>query len=186
MDHCESQIILTVDVPLIADEVQWASLESHTKPPYTLTLKSNGCIIFIAALTPTRILVTSKHSTGPIQDREISHAGMGEIWLDRHLKTKGKKREQLAQVLWDNNWTAVAEVSNALSIYRSNLPLILVYFISSFVTMNSKSMYFLILKNGLACIFMGLITQPVYSIHYLQMRSQSLLKSGVSLELRII
>jgi tRNA ligase len=27
---------------------QWSSLESHTKPPYTLTLKSNGCIIFIA------------------------------------------------------------------------------------------------------------------------------------------
>lgn len=43
---------------------QWAALEEHTSPPYTLTLKSNGCIIFIGALTPDKLLVTSKHSLG--------------------------------------------------------------------------------------------------------------------------
>ena len=40
-------------------EVQWASLKAHTKPPYTLTLKANGCIIFIAALTPKKLVVNA-------------------------------------------------------------------------------------------------------------------------------
>lgn len=87
----------------------WASLESHTKPPYTLTLKSNGCIIFIAALTPTKLLVTSKHSLGSREGGE-SHANVGERWLRKHLADAGKTEEQLAQVLWEKKWTAVAEL----------------------------------------------------------------------------
>lgn len=47
---------------------QWAALEEHTEPPYTLTLKSNGCIIFIGALTPSKLLITSKHSLGKCPD----------------------------------------------------------------------------------------------------------------------
>ncbi|KAI0366072.1 hypothetical protein BV20DRAFT_1097607 [Pilatotrama ljubarskyi] len=88
----------------------WASLESHTAPPYTLTLKSNGCIIFIAALTPTKLLVTSKHSLGPSPSASgESHAQVGERWLRKHLAASGKTEEQLARTLWDKNWTAVAE-----------------------------------------------------------------------------
>ena len=90
--------------------VKWSSLEAHTKPPYTLTLKSNGCIIFIAALSPSRILVASKHSLGPIQGLSESHAQAGERWLRRHLEQVGKTTEELAKVLWEKNWTAVAEV----------------------------------------------------------------------------
>ena len=91
-------------------EVQWASLEAHTKPPYTLTLKANGCIIFIAALTPRKIVVTSKHSLGPGGDASKSHAMVGDGWLRKHLAAVGKTEEQLAAKLWENNWTAVAEV----------------------------------------------------------------------------
>ncbi|KAI0341315.1 hypothetical protein BDW22DRAFT_1358802 [Trametopsis cervina] len=89
----------------------WESLESHTTSPYTLTLKSNGCIIFIAALTPTKLLVTSKHSLGPIKgtDNE-SHAQVGERWLRRHLVDAGKTEERLANVLWEKKLTAVAEL----------------------------------------------------------------------------
>ena len=75
-----------------------------------MTLKSNGGIIFIAALSTTKVLVTSKHSLGPVEGSPISHAQMGEKWLLKQVEAKGKTIEQLAQVLWDNNWTAVAEV----------------------------------------------------------------------------
>ncbi|KAI5121983.1 hypothetical protein M0805_001816 [Coniferiporia weirii] len=88
----------------------WDTLEKYTSPPYVMTLKSNGCIIFIAPLSPTKLLITSKHSLGPINGVDISHAQMGEKWLLKHLEDKGKTTEQLAQVLWDNNWTAVAEL----------------------------------------------------------------------------
>ncbi|TDL22055.1 hypothetical protein BD410DRAFT_771066 [Rickenella mellea] len=88
----------------------WAALETHTSPPYVLTLKSNGCIIFMAALSPTKLLVTSKHSLGPVKGADMSHAQVGEKWLLKHLEAKGKTPEEFAQVLWDNNWTAVAEL----------------------------------------------------------------------------
>ena len=88
-------------------------MEKHTSPPYVLTLKSNGCIIFIAPLSPSKLVVTSKHSIGPLKGQERSHAQVGEKWLQQHLSKAGKTEEQLAKVLWDNGWTAVAEVSES-------------------------------------------------------------------------
>jgi tRNA ligase len=43
---------------------QWDALHRHTAPPYHLTYKSNGCLILISALSPTELLVASKHSLG--------------------------------------------------------------------------------------------------------------------------
>ncbi|KAG6867898.1 hypothetical protein C0993_009744 [Termitomyces sp. T159_Od127] len=88
----------------------WSSLESHTASPYTLSLKSNGCIIFIAALTPNKLLVTSKHSLGSISGVKLSHAEAGEAWLRKYLAQKGRTEADLAKRLWENNWTAVAEL----------------------------------------------------------------------------
>jgi tRNA ligase len=65
----------------------------------------------MAALTPSKLLVTSKHSIGPIQGQEVSHSQAGDKWIDKHLESVGKQRSDLAKVLWDNGWTAVAEVS---------------------------------------------------------------------------
>ncbi|KAF8799416.1 hypothetical protein BYT27DRAFT_7263948 [Phlegmacium glaucopus] len=87
----------------------WLSLETHTAAPYTLSLKSNGCIIFIAALTPTKLLITSKHSLGPVAGSEVSHAQAGEAWLMKYLKNKGKTEADLATRLWESNLTAIAE-----------------------------------------------------------------------------
>jgi tRNA ligase len=91
---------------------QWPALEAHTAGPYTLSLKSNGCIIFIAALTPDKLLVTSKHSLGPakVGEGKLSHADAGEAWLRRYLAQNGRTEADLARVLWEKNWTAVAEV----------------------------------------------------------------------------
>ncbi|PCH44649.1 hypothetical protein WOLCODRAFT_139122 [Wolfiporia cocos MD-104 SS10] len=92
---------------------QWDSLESYTQPPYTLTLKSNGCIIFIAALTPSQLVITSKHALGPAKGEEKekgSHAEAGERWLRKHLSDVGKTEKELASTLWEKNWTAIAEL----------------------------------------------------------------------------
>jgi len=88
----------------------WDAISRHTSPPYTLSVKSNGCIIFIAALTSSKLLVTSKHSIGAIQGQEMSHSQAGDKWLHKHLASVGKERSDLAKVLWDNGWTAVAEL----------------------------------------------------------------------------
>ncbi|KAI1785087.1 RNA ligase-domain-containing protein [Ganoderma leucocontextum] len=66
----------------------------------------------MAALTPTKLLVTSKHSVGPTPGASgaESHAQVGERWLRKHLEAAGKTEEQLAQTLWEKDWTAVAEL----------------------------------------------------------------------------
>src|SRR5260221_10380849 len=64
----------------------------------------------MAALSPDKMLVTSKHSLGPVLGHERSHAQVGDAWLEKQLKAAGKTKEQLAQTLWEKNWTAVAEL----------------------------------------------------------------------------
>ena len=41
---------------------------------------------------------------------EQSHAAAGERWIDKHLSTVGKTREDLAERLREMNATAVAEL----------------------------------------------------------------------------
>ena len=100
--------------------MQWDGLTHHTAAPYTLSLKSNGCIIFIGALTPSKILVTSKHSLGKLPGKQ-SHAQVGERWLRKYFEKMGKTEEQFAKVLWDNNWTAIAEVRFLFGVQRYSL-----------------------------------------------------------------
>lgn len=115
---------------------QWQAIEKHTEGPYDLTLKENGCIIFIAAISESEIVVTSKHSLGLCQragttgspaaatapddhqesgagkvrsEKEI-HARVGERWLERHLRDAGRTKADLAKILFSMNLTAVAEV----------------------------------------------------------------------------
>jgi tRNA ligase len=54
--------------------------------------------------------VTSKHSIGPTPGEGISHAQAGEEWLRKYFVQKGKSEAELAARLWENNWTAIAEV----------------------------------------------------------------------------
>ncbi|KAJ7481011.1 RNA ligase-domain-containing protein [Mycena galericulata] len=89
----------------------WPVLEAHTTAPYTLSLKSNGCIVFIAALTPDKLLITSKHSIGAAgEEGKLSHAAAGEGWLRKYLAEKGHTEADLAAVLWERNLTAIAEL----------------------------------------------------------------------------
>ncbi|KAK8859569.1 RNA ligase-domain-containing protein [Apiospora arundinis] len=92
------------------NETRWQKIEKNTQGPYELTLKENGCIIFIGGLEDDTLLVTSKHSTGPREDAELSHSVAGEKWVDRQLAAIGKTRADLSRELRNRNATAVAEL----------------------------------------------------------------------------
>ncbi|KAI1747408.1 fungal tRNA ligase adenylyltransferase [Xylaria castorea] len=91
-------------------DTKWENIRRRTRGPYELTLKENGCIIFISGLEDGTLLVCSKHSTGDRSDVEVSHASAGERWVDKQLATIGKSREEFARELRGRNVTAVAEL----------------------------------------------------------------------------
>ncbi|KKA27169.1 hypothetical protein TD95_004301 [Thielaviopsis punctulata] len=91
-------------------ETKWENIQAQTRGPYELTLKENGCIIFISGLEDGSILVCSKHSTGPRGDNEISHSVAGENHLHRQLTKIGRNIQDLARELRARNATAVCEL----------------------------------------------------------------------------
>lgn len=92
------------------NDTQWRNIETKTKGPYELSVKENGCIIFISGLEDGTLLVCSKHSTGARSDTDVSHAQAGEKWVDRQLAGIGRTRQDLAMELRRRNVTAVAEL----------------------------------------------------------------------------
>lgn len=46
-------------------------MKHHTEGPYHLTLKSNGCLILISALSPKHLVVASKHSLGTTTETQL-------------------------------------------------------------------------------------------------------------------
>lgn len=91
-------------------ETTWKHIKNATKGPYELSVKENGCIIFISGLEGDELFVSSKHSTGARKDTDVSHAIAGEKHLDIHLASVGKTRHDLARELRSRNATAVAEL----------------------------------------------------------------------------
>ena len=92
------------------NDTQWRNVETGTKGPYELSVKENGCIIFISGLEDDFLLVCSKHSTGARADTDLSHAVAGEKWIDKHLSAVGRTRQDLAKELRKRNVTLVAEL----------------------------------------------------------------------------
>ena len=89
---------------------EWQNVETNTVGPYELSVKENGCIIFMSGLEDGTLLVCSKHSTGAREDVNLSHAVAGERWAERHLASVGKTTRDLAKELRNMNVTAVAEL----------------------------------------------------------------------------
>ncbi|KAK0643338.1 fungal tRNA ligase phosphodiesterase domain-containing protein [Cercophora newfieldiana] len=89
---------------------EWDNILTRTKGPYELTLKENGCIIFISGLEDDTLLVCSKHSTGDRADVTVSHASAGEKRVAAQLARVGKTTQDLARELRKRNATAVAEL----------------------------------------------------------------------------
>lgn len=92
------------------ENTRWRNIENNTRGPYELSVKENGCIIFISGLEDDKLLVCSKHSTGYRADFEISHAIAGEKWVERHVAAVNKSTKELARELRENNLTAVGEL----------------------------------------------------------------------------
>ncbi|RDA87448.1 hypothetical protein CP532_2797 [Ophiocordyceps camponoti-leonardi (nom. inval.)] len=90
-------------------DTRWDNIVAQTKPPYDITLKENGCIIFIGGLEDGTLVVCSKHSTGDRVDG-VSHASAGEARLEQQLAAIGKSKEDFARELRKRNATAVAEL----------------------------------------------------------------------------
>ncbi|EXJ85045.1 hypothetical protein A1O3_05720 [Capronia epimyces CBS 606.96] len=95
------------------DEVpstKWENIERDTMGPYELSVKENGCIIFMSGLEDGTLLVCSKHSTGARSDITQSHALVGEKWAKQHVEGVGKTTRDLAKALRALNATAVGEL----------------------------------------------------------------------------
>lgn len=88
---------------------EWRNVEQQTRGPYELSVKENGCIIFIAGLDDGTLLVCSKHSTGS-REGALAHAVVGEQWVEKHLAKVGKTKADLAKKLREMNATCVAEL----------------------------------------------------------------------------
>lgn len=94
------------------DEVsytKWSALESETKGPYYATVKENGCLVLIGGLGG-KLIVTSKHSSGPHDGQGKNHALAGYHWVQKHLKMAGRSEEELAMELESQKLTAVGEL----------------------------------------------------------------------------
>jgi tRNA ligase len=91
-------------------KTEWKNVMRDTRGPYELSVKENGCIIFVSGLDDDTLLVCSKHSTGARGDAELSHAVAGEKWVERHIATVGKRKQDLARTLRSMNATLVAEL----------------------------------------------------------------------------
>ncbi|OJD14259.1 hypothetical protein AJ78_05388 [Emergomyces pasteurianus Ep9510] len=89
---------------------RWRNIEHNTRGPYELSVKENGCIIFLSGLEDGTLLVCSKHSTGARADVTLSHAVAGENWAKRHVTSVGRTMEDLAKALRSANLTAVGEL----------------------------------------------------------------------------
>ena len=96
------------------DELAWTlpnAIATYSTGPFILSFKENGCIIFISAITPKRLIVTSKHSLGfRTEGDKPTHAEMGWHWVRHHLAQAGRSEEALANELWNRNETAVFEL----------------------------------------------------------------------------
>ncbi|KAI8058714.1 RNA ligase-domain-containing protein [Thamnidium elegans] len=89
---------------------QWPSIESDTVGPYEVTAKENGCIIFVAALSKEKVIVTSKHSIPAEKTDNSAHGGVGYNWVLKHLDSSGKVEADLAGWLFEKKITLVFEL----------------------------------------------------------------------------
>lgn len=89
---------------------KYESLKNLLVEDFSITLKENGCIIFISGLANGDIIVCSKHSTGVRDDVNRNHATQGEIEIEKQLSKIGMTTNEFGKFLYNYNITAVAEL----------------------------------------------------------------------------
>lgn len=83
----------------------WSYLKQHCVGPIEVSLKENGCIIYVSAFAGG-LVITSKHAIGGI------HAVKAREWLDIHLQKAGVKETDLISHLQSKDLTAVFELAD--------------------------------------------------------------------------
>ncbi|XBW38033.1 hypothetical protein QEN19_003618 [Hanseniaspora menglaensis] len=91
------------------------NIKSNTKGPFNVTIKENGCILFISGLSDGTLLVSSKNNlyVADSQDKKIvskDHAKEGYQQLLKLFNNDASRLQQLALELYTNNLTAVLEL----------------------------------------------------------------------------
>lgn len=84
-------------------------LRSETTGPYSVTVKSNGCIVFISGLEDGTLMVCSKHSTGKHEGLTKNHAMVAQERLLKQLAENDIEQRTLGELLYRSNMTAVCE-----------------------------------------------------------------------------
>lgn len=85
-------------------------MEKYTEAPYHLTLKSNGCLILISALSPSHLLIASKHSLGTTPEQDPAKdlaAKAGDLLVSDKRSDKGKEKEKDAGEAEDRTHASV-------------------------------------------------------------------------------
>jgi len=90
----------------------------------------------------------------------LSHAQAGEEWLRKYLEKMGKTEMDLAKRLWDENWTAIAEVYAIPAIFHRISFVIYIFSCSSYVMTHLKSMSSHIHQNVQVSISMVSMSLP--------------------------
>lgn len=87
------------------------NFSAETTGEFEVTLKANGCIIFISSLDEESLLICSKHSTGYIDPihKNKNHALQAEKILNNQLKQHGIDSKILAKLLSEMKVTLVCE-----------------------------------------------------------------------------
>lgn len=92
--------------------LNWDWIEKNSDGHFEVTSKENGCIVFISGLEDGTLIVTSKKSTGPQENKpyEEIHSYVGQKWVLKHLESKNVDVKDFAKLLFQLNVTAVGEL----------------------------------------------------------------------------
>ena len=92
------------------EHTKWDYLLDNAVGPFEVTLKENGCIIFVSNIDGY-LAVSSKHSLGASEEK-VTHAAKGEEWLYKHLECSNSSINEFKEYLKKENLTAVFELAD--------------------------------------------------------------------------
>lgn len=96
-------------------ETKIDQLQQNTVGPYCVTIKENGCIVFVSGLKNGDLLISSKNNLYLEMDSEKQvhskdHAKEGFLQIKKLFKDDEKQMKTLGTTLYENNLTAVFEL----------------------------------------------------------------------------
>ena len=90
-------------------------LKQNTKGPYCVTIKENGCILFVSGLKNGDLLISSKNNLyteidSQKQAHSKDHAKEGFLQIRKLFNNDEQRLKELGMTLYEKNYTAVFEL----------------------------------------------------------------------------